>query len=122
MSISTETINCTFCNTPNYSTATKCGRCGKPLPNKAENLEPAKASYLVNCPDCNNPVSAKAENCPICGRFFQSLSYVKIDRRGWIGTIAGGIILGYFGIILVSIVLWIFLMMFFASVFTGLGR
>jgi hypothetical protein len=54
-------------------------------------LEP---SGLFACPDCKHSCSRLAESCPECGRFFQRINddhLLRVDRRGWIWTIAGGI-------------------------------
>ncbi|HEV2707595.1 MAG TPA: hypothetical protein VGV59_16880 [Pyrinomonadaceae bacterium] len=46
------------------------------------------------CPDCRQLISHQAESCPHCGRFIQRFaSKMVVERKGWISTIAWGILL-----------------------------
>lgn len=52
------------------------------------------AANLGLCPDCRNLISHQAESCPHCGRFIQRFaSKLVVERKGWISTIAWGILL-----------------------------
>ena len=55
---------------------------------------PLPASNLGLCPDCHQLISHQAESCPHCGRFIQRFgTKMVIDRKGWVSTIAWGILL-----------------------------
>ncbi len=62
-------------------------------PAEAELQMPRYGANLFPCDDCGHYCSRQAEHCPQCGRFYQRFEAgeVKIDRRGWVWTIAGGI-------------------------------
>lgn len=63
---------------------------------------PPLNSRLTPCPDCGRPCSLYAEHCPQCGRFFRRYGEaLVIDRRNWVTTIAGGIVLGW---VMISII------------------
>jgi predicted RNA-binding Zn-ribbon protein involved in translation (DUF1610 family) len=63
-------------------------------PNNILKQIPQQKSNLFPCPDCGGHCSRQAEACPHCGRFIQRLNTtIKVDRHGWISTIAIGILL-----------------------------
>ena len=67
------------------------GRTGTPAPAVQA---PLPAPNLGLCPDCHQLISHQAESCPHCGRFIQRFaSKIVIDRKGWVSTIAWGILL-----------------------------
>jgi hypothetical protein len=68
-------------------------------------------STLATCPDCSRLVSYRAEHCPSCGlrlrpRESQQTSMLKI---------AGGVIMGYFGILIINVILGVIIFIFFAG-------
>ena len=72
---------------------------------------------LINCPECNKQVSDKAETCPHCGfrlkekepekpnLYSRTASRIVLAeyRRRYIAGIVGGILLIFFGVILLII-------------------
>jgi hypothetical protein len=64
-----------------------------PLPPRVSQRHP----NLIPCIDCDHMTSKHAEHCPNCGRFFQRFDTgVKVNHRGWITTIAFGILFAAF--------------------------
>jgi hypothetical protein len=75
----------------------------EPAATRAREEFPAPMARLVPCPDCNHNCSKSAEHCPQCGHFFRRYAggEVTVDKKGWQTIIAGGIVLGW---ILVGII------------------
>lgn len=90
---------CPQCGLVNFAGDPSCKRCGADLsgaPAAEPEQRPGPAApnpKLEACPDCGWMISRQAEACPRCGRFIQRLGAVTVDRRGWAGTIALGILL-----------------------------
>jgi len=71
-------------------------------------------SALGGCPDCGHPISRRAESCPHCG------SPLRVrPQQPTLGRIAGGVILGYLGILIINIVLFFIVLTFFAGIFSN---
>jgi hypothetical protein len=66
---------------------------------------------LMPCPDCGHNCSTYAESCPGCGRFFRRYAggEVTVDRSGWFTTIAGGVIVGWLVVAVISFVVLVVL-------------
>jgi uncharacterized paraquat-inducible protein A len=107
---------CPQCGLVNFAGEPSCKRCGADL--SAAEAEPEKTPGAASaaarnpsldpCPDCSWMISRKAEACPRCGRFIQRLGAVTVDRRGWAGTIAAGIIL--IGVLWALVVILLFVL------------
>jgi len=68
-------------------------------------------SSLASCPDCKRLVSYRAEICPACGLRLQH----RPSTQPSVLRIAGGVLLGYLGILFINIVLGLVAFMFFAG-------
>jgi predicted RNA-binding Zn-ribbon protein involved in translation (DUF1610 family) len=99
-----SSIKCPQCGLVNFATDENCKRCGAEITKVAEaieqtNVERAAAARHLNlypCPDCEHMISRYAEACPSCGRFIQRMAQtITINRSGWSGTIAWGVILSW---------------------------
>ncbi len=70
-------------------------------------------SALAACPDCKRLISHRAVACPGCG--------VRLQRypiqQPTVARIAGGVIVGYFGILIINAVLFFVALIFFAGAF-----
>lgn len=112
---------CPQCGLVNFADAEVCKRCGATLSvPAAEASTTAPAAELSQqaprpfnpnlypCPDCGHMVSRQAEACPQCGRFFQRFKMV-VDRSGWAGTIALGILLIFILFVLLNVLLLVLL-------------
>jgi RNA polymerase subunit RPABC4/transcription elongation factor Spt4 len=107
---------CPNCALVNFATEETCKRCGIALhepPVEAEETVYRQTSQpsviqqqLGSCPDCNNLISHRAESCPHCGRFFQSFRQTEVIGKNWSWRIAWGVVLGYFGILIISAILF----------------
>lgn len=105
---------CAKCATENPLNFAMCRQCGQAL------YPAGKEPTLKNCRDCEEAVSINAEACPHCGCFYQNL---RKPGEGWKSTIAWGVIFGYFGIIVISFVLFMLFSVFFGGFFRVLtGR
>lgn len=69
---------------------------------------------LGSCTDCRREVSRQAISCPHCGSPFRS-----IKQQPTLGRIAGGVILGYLGILVINAVLFFVVFIFFAGIFAN---
>jgi uncharacterized paraquat-inducible protein A len=67
-------------------------------------------SKLGTCPDCDRPVSRSAAACPNCGCQFTTNTH-----HPTVGRIAGGVMLGYLGILLINLILFFLVLIFFAG-------
>ncbi len=78
---------------------------------------PVATTNLGLCPDCHQLISHQAESCPHCGRFIQRFaSKIVVDRKGWVSTIA-------WGILLAVVVPWLILLaLAFLFLIGGVGR
>jgi len=72
---------------------------------------PKAQSALVACPDCQRSISHRAVSCPACGVRLQPWP----EQQPTVIRIAGGIILGYFGILIINAILAFVLFLFFAG-------
>ncbi len=77
------------------------------------------ARRLQVCEDCGGTISLKANTCPHCGRVYTLGHGISVYGKNWSWRIAGGVILGYFGIIIINIILLIIGFSFFASLFAN---
>lgn len=111
---------CGSCGAQCASSDQFCPECGVLIDKTA-----GTSAKTQPCPDCGRLISPHAEACPGCGRFIQNLRNVVItvDRRGWAGTIAWGIILAYIISVFTSVTLFVlFWFLIFASIVGSMNQ
>ena len=79
------------------------------------------SSNLFACPDCAKQISKRAINCPHCGLPVNQRIEI-VSRQGWSGTIAGGVILGYFGILIINVILFFLFMSVIAGALSNVSQ
>src|SRR5882762_6529215 len=72
---------------------------------------------LRPCNDCGKPISGHAEACPFCGCFMQRFeTNIAVNRKGWSGTIAGGVLLAFMiASVIYTGLIFLFWVLIFAS-------
>src|SRR5437763_16558776 len=73
---------------------------------------------LRPCNDGGRPISHHAEACPHCGYFIQRFeTNVTVNRKGWPGTIAGGVLIAFlFATVIYVGLVFLFWMLIFAGI------